>query len=104
MTVLSQARHRPRSPNEPGWRTIERLAASDMGWSLTDVVLWTTRWCMRIKLWRLKRRLTQQALADKAAIHRVYLAQLEAGTKTPSLHTLRRLAKTLRVKVAVLLE
>lgn len=58
---------------------------------------------MRVKLWRTKRQLTQQALADKVGIHRVYLAQLEAGTKTPSLRTLQRLAKALRVKVADLL-
>ncbi len=59
---------------------------------------------MRVKRWRTKRQLTQQALADKVGIHRVYLAQLEAGTKTPSLRTLQRLAKALRVKVADLLD
>jgi transcriptional regulator with XRE-family HTH domain len=59
---------------------------------------------MRVKHWRLKRKLTQQALADRVGIHRVYLAQLEAGTKTPSLGTLQRLAKALRVKVAALLD
>ncbi len=59
---------------------------------------------MRVKRWRTKRQLTQQALADKVDIHRVYLAQLEAGTKTPSLRTLQRLAKALRVKVADLLD
>lgn len=58
----------------------------------------------RVKRWRTKRQLTQQALADKVGIHRVYLAQLEAGTKTPSLRTLQRLAKALRVKVADLLD
>lgn len=59
---------------------------------------------MRVKRWRTKRQLTQQALADKVGIHRVYVAQLEAGTKTPSLRTLQRLAKALRVKVADLLD
>ncbi len=59
---------------------------------------------MRVKPWRTKRQLTQQALADKVGIHRVYLAQLEAGTKTPSLRTLQRLAKALRIKVADLLD
>lgn len=59
---------------------------------------------MRVKRWRLKRGLTQQALADKIGIHRVYLAQLEAGARTPSLRTLQRLAKALRVKVAALLD
>lgn len=59
---------------------------------------------MRVKRWRTKRQLTQQALADKVGIHRVYLAQLETGTKTPSLRTLQRLAKALGVKVADLLD
>ncbi len=59
---------------------------------------------MRIKRWRLKRQLTQQALADKVGVHRVYLAKLEAGTRTPSLRTLERLAKALGVKVAALLD
>jgi len=59
---------------------------------------------VRIKRWRVKRELTQQELADKVGIHRVYVAQLEAGTKTPSLRTLQRLAKALRVKVADLLD
>ena len=59
---------------------------------------------MQLKRWRVKRQLTQQGLADKVGIHRVYVAQLEAGTKTPSLRTLQRLAKALRVKVADLLD
>ncbi len=47
---------------------------------------------------------TQQALADRAKIHRVYLAQIEGATRAPSLEMLERLAKALKVKVAELLE
>ena len=59
---------------------------------------------MGVKRWRMRRQLTQQALADKVGIHRVYLARLEAGTRTPSLRTLKRLAKALKVTMADLLD
>jgi XRE family transcriptional regulator, regulator of sulfur utilization len=45
--------------------------------------------------------LTQEALAECSGLHRVYLAQLEAGrNQNPRLDTLRRLAKALGVSVA----
>jgi predicted transcriptional regulator len=47
---------------------------------------------------------TQGALAEKAGVHQVYIAQIEAQTKTPSLRTLETLAGVLKVKVAELLE
>jgi transcriptional regulator with XRE-family HTH domain len=59
---------------------------------------------MTIKRLRERRRLTQEALAKRAGLHRVYLAQIEAGTKTPSIATLEKIAKALSVKVARLLE
>lgn len=58
---------------------------------------------MTIKRFRERRGLTQAALADKADIHRVYLAQIEGHAKVPSLATLEKLAKALRVKVSELL-
>jgi len=48
--------------------------------------------------------LTQEALAKKAGVHRVYVAQIEGRAKVPSLATLEKLAKALRVKVGKLLE
>jgi transcriptional regulator with XRE-family HTH domain len=59
---------------------------------------------MTIKRLRERRGLTQEALARKVGLHRVYLAQLEGQTKTPSLATLEKLAKALGVKVGRLLE
>jgi DNA-binding XRE family transcriptional regulator len=50
------------------------------------------------------RGLTQEALAKKAGVHRVYVAQIEGQTKVPSVATLEKLAKALRVKVGRLLE
>jgi transcriptional regulator with XRE-family HTH domain len=48
--------------------------------------------------------MTQAALAKRAKLHRVYVAQIEAQTKTPSLAALERLAKALGVPVVALLE
>ena len=58
---------------------------------------------MRVKEWRIRRRLTQDALARKAGLHRVYLAQIETGVKTPSLAMLQRLADALNIKLVDLL-
>ncbi len=57
-----------------------------------------------VKRIRNERRLTQQTLADKAKIHRVYLAQIEGATRAPSLEMLERLAKALKVEVGNLLD
>jgi transcriptional regulator with XRE-family HTH domain len=57
------------------------------------------------QLQRLRTRggLTQEQLAVKAGLARVYVAKLEQGEHDPSLSTLVRLAKVLRVSVAELL-
>jgi transcriptional regulator with XRE-family HTH domain len=59
---------------------------------------------MTIKRFRVERGFTQEVLAKKAGVHRVYIAQIEGQTKTPSLATLEKLAKALRVPVGRLLE
>jgi transcriptional regulator with XRE-family HTH domain len=64
---------------------------------------------MRIKELRTARGLSQEALAGKAGIARVYLAQIEGSaknspTRSPSLATLEKLAKALKVKVADLVK
>jgi transcriptional regulator with XRE-family HTH domain len=59
---------------------------------------------MRVKRLRETKGLTQAALAKRAKLHRVYVAQIEAQTKTPSLAALERLAKALGVPVTALLE
>lgn len=46
--------------------------------------------------------LTQKALALKAKMSITHLCNIEKGKADPSLNTLRRLAKALRVKVSVL--
>jgi transcriptional regulator with XRE-family HTH domain len=58
---------------------------------------------MRVKRLRQKKNLTQATLAERVGVHRIYIAQIEAGTKTPSLPTLAKLAKALGVPVTALL-
>ncbi len=58
----------------------------------------------RLKALRRKQGLTQTALAKKAGISREYLARLEIGKQDPTLATLTKLAKALKVKVVELLQ
>jgi transcriptional regulator with XRE-family HTH domain len=59
---------------------------------------------MNVKRIREEKELTQEALAERVKVHRVYLAQIEAGTKIPSIPTLEKIAKALKVKLTALLE
>ena len=57
-----------------------------------------------IKLWREHRGLTQQELADRAAISKPYLSQLESGKRQGTLETLTAIARALNVPLEVLTE
>ena len=57
----------------------------------------------RIKRIREQRGLSQEALAAKAGLSRGYLARLETGRHDPTVGTVEKLAKALRVKVIDLL-
>ncbi len=59
---------------------------------------------MQIKKIRAQRGLSQEELADKAGVSRQYLSRLEIGRHDPSLSTLVKLAKALKVMVGKLLE
>ncbi len=59
---------------------------------------------MRLKALREKRGWTQAIFAEKAGYSREYIARLETGKHDPSLSTLEKLAKALRVKVGKLVE
>lgn len=52
---------------------------------------------------REERKLTQEALADKAGMHFTYIGQIERGVRNPSLINLHKLAKALRVSAGELL-
>ncbi|MFO1104779.1 MAG: helix-turn-helix transcriptional regulator [Amaricoccus sp.] len=52
-----------------------------------------------LRVYRALRGLTQAALADKSGVNRVQIAEIEAGRKSGSVETLRKLADALRVMV-----
>ncbi len=51
----------------------------------------------KIKVWRVHRGLTQQALAEACGVSKPYVSQLEANTRLASQAVLRKLANALRV-------
>ena len=50
-----------------------------------------------VAVWRGHRGLTQQRLADATGVTNSYISQIESGTKTGLLDTLRRIAAALRI-------
>lgn len=57
------------------------------------------------KMLRLKRRLTQLQVAEKAGLSQAYINELETGKKSnPSLETLTKLAEALGVSITEFLE
>ncbi len=59
---------------------------------------------MRLKELRAKRKMSQADLAEASGVSREYIARLELGQQDPTLGTLEKLAKALRVKVGALVE
>jgi transcriptional regulator with XRE-family HTH domain len=59
---------------------------------------------MRLKRLRAERKMSQAGLAEKSGVSREYIARLELGQQDPTLGTLEKLAKALKVKVGRLLE
>ncbi|MGC2165859.1 MAG: helix-turn-helix transcriptional regulator [Gallionella sp.] len=56
-----------------------------------------------LKSERIRRKLSQEALAHKASLSVSYISMLERGQRTPPLETLEKLAKALSVNPLVLL-
>jgi len=54
---------------------------------------------MRLRQIREQKKLSQRSLADKAKMSYTYLSNVERGKADPSLSTLKRLAKALKVRV-----
>ena len=59
---------------------------------------------MRLKRLRARAGLSQADLAERANLHRVFIARLETGRQDPGLATLEKLAKALGVKLRTLVE
>jgi len=64
----------------------------------------TKRFAMRLKRLRAQRKMSQAGLAEKSGVSREYIARLELGQQDPTLGTMEKLAKALRVKVRELVE
>ena len=94
----------------PHIRFIHHYPASDLTYSL-----WTTTWQalnlirvdaeqlgLRIRQLRKAHGWTQEALAEKAGIHPVYLAGIEGGKRNPSFKNLARIAAALEIALSKL--
>lgn len=60
--------------------------------------------CKRIKKYRNDLNMTQEDLAEKVGVSRVYIGYVEQGRNTPSLEILEKIAKALKVKLGDLVE
>ena len=60
--------------------------------------------CKRIKGFRHDQSLTQEELAEKVGVSRVYIGYVEQGRNTPSLDMLEKIAKALKVKLSEIVE
>jgi transcriptional regulator with XRE-family HTH domain len=58
----------------------------------------------RLRQLRNERGLSQRALAEKAGISREFLARLETGRQDPTLSTLEKIAKALKVRVGAIVD
>lgn len=52
----------------------------------------------KLKKARLKAKFTQKELAEKVGVHVNYYARIERGEENPSLETLKKLTKILKIK------
>jgi transcriptional regulator with XRE-family HTH domain len=64
----------------------------------------TTRFGTRLQQLRAEREMSQADLAKASGVSREYIARLELGQQDPTLGTMRKLAKALKVKVGKLVE
>lgn len=58
---------------------------------------------MRIKALRAKRKITQAELAERAGFSHGHLARLETGRQDPTITTLEKIARALKVPIGRLL-
>ena len=53
---------------------------------------------------RVAKRISQEALGERAGIHRTYVSQLERGMKSPTIVILQRIAKALEIQASEILK
>ncbi len=56
-----------------------------------------------VKKHRLAKRLSQEALAEKADVHPTYIGLLERGQRTPGIDVAERIAKAFGMKLSLLI-
>jgi len=61
------------------------------------------RFARNLKAWRLEKKISQEALADQAGLHRTYIGSVERGERNVSIDTMDRLAAAVGVDVLDLL-
>lgn len=66
---------------------------------VTDEQKFLTAFGKRLTELRIKRGLSQEALADKSGLHAVAITYIETGKRLPKLNTVYKLAGGLEVKV-----
>jgi transcriptional regulator with XRE-family HTH domain len=57
-----------------------------------------------VRYWRKKRGLSQEEFAERAQLHPTYVSGIETGYRNPTIKVVGRIAKTLGVRPALLLE
>lgn len=60
--------------------------------------------CKKIRKYRHEAGLTQEDLAEKVGVSRVYIGYVEQGRNTPSLEILGKIAKALKVRLSDIVE
>lgn len=60
--------------------------------------------CKKIRKYRHEAGLTQEDLAEKVGVSRVYIGYVEQGRNTPSLEILGKIAKALKVRLSDIIE
>lgn len=53
----------------------------------------------KVRFYRLKKKLSQEKLAEIARLHRTYIGQVESGKRNVALKNIEKLAKALGVKI-----
>lgn len=59
---------------------------------------------LRVRSEREKRKLSQEELADLAGFYRTYIGHIETGAYSPSMFTLWRIAKALKIDLSKLVK
>src|SRR5215208_1047386 len=55
-----------------------------------------------VKIWRSRLGISQEELAGRAGLHRTYVSDIERGARNPSLESIDKLARALKISVATL--